>query len=314
MTRFAFWSLGAYALLGTAALLLLTRCDLAEPVPVESLVVETFLETGKPLPTVTLRQTRGLEDPATGTEDAAEGARVTLVLDGDSLAYEPDPNALGQHRPLNTTADVPTGVSFQLDVRWNDVRAAAQGRTPPVIGIRDMCLSVPEAPVEAILVDSVRRDSLDIPAQEGFLYPIEVTVTWSREPEAIDTSYWVRAQLRPSTSLQSGGRVVDFFLQPAAVRREQRFQTVDDRHRWTGVYAVPVDSSDTPLPKHALTADLVRGDSAFADFAASRTDPERRAPVSNVEGALGIATAIALDSLRHVVDRTGDQCIAGTVP
>lgn len=314
MTRSASWHPGVYALVAATALLALTRCDLAEPVPVEALVVETFLETGKPLPNVILRETRDVDNPATDTEDAAAGARVTLVLDGDSIAYEPHPDVPGHYRPVQPPPTVPEGVAFQLDVRWNVARARAQGRTPPRIGIHDVCLSVPHEPVEAILVDSVRRDSLDIPAQEGFLYPIDVTVTWDQEPEAVDTSYWVRAQLRPSTSLQSGGRVVDFFLQPAAVRREVQFQASGDRHQWTGVYAVPVDSAETPLPKHALTVDLVRGDDAFADFATSRTDPERRAPISNIDGALGIATAIALDSLRHVIERTGDQCFAGTAP
>jgi hypothetical protein len=270
------------------------------------------------VPPLTLRQTRALSDPATGAEDAAEGATAFLVLDGDTIAYVPDPKVPGRYRPVDSTTIVPAGVSFRLAAAWNGVQARAEGRTPPRIGLREVCLAVPEAPVEAILVDSVRRDSLDIPAEQGFLYPIDVTMAWPSPPPPNDTTYWVRGQLRPSTSLQSGGRVVNFFLQPAVVQREADFRAVNGQRgnapqhgplrQWTGVYAVPVDDSSAALPAHALTVDLVRGPSDFGAFATSRTDPDARAPISNVRGALGIATAVALDSLRHGVDQTGRYC------
>jgi hypothetical protein len=56
------------------------------------------------------------------------------------------------------------------------------------------------------------------------------------------------------------------------------------------------------LPRHNLTTALVRGDTAFAAFAQTRTDPDRREPISNVDGALGIATAVSVDSLVRSVE------------
>jgi hypothetical protein len=111
---------------------------------------------------------------------------------------------------------------------------------------------------------------------------------------------WVRAELNPSAAFSSS--VVDFFLQPVEVDREVDFPATSTGREWTGVYAVSVDAVDDPLPEHALTVALARGDSAFASFATSRTDPERREPVSNVDGAVGIATALALDTLRFDLD------------
>jgi len=296
------------------AALLLVRCDLAERGPQQELVVEAFLETGRPLPTVTLRTIQPRGAPVDSTEDAATGANVILSLDGTSYAYRAVPGAPGQYAAPDDSLRIPTNVPFALTVAWNDERAQARGWTPPPIAIETVCLQIPDDPVQAVLVDSVRRDSLDIPAEQGYIYPIDVTVTWPVDrgapgPDPVDDStYWVRGQLRPSAQFSS--RVVDFFLQPAEVREEARFRRQDGRHHWTGVYAVPVDSADAPLPEHRLTTTLVRGDDAFADFAASRTDPGRREPTSNVEGGLGIATAVALDSLRRRVTPGVPACVS----
>jgi hypothetical protein len=67
------------------------------------------------------------------------------------------------------------------------------------------------------------------------------------------------------------------------------------------VYAVPVESGTAPLPRHRLTTSLTRGDTSFASFAQTRTDPDRREPISNVEGGLGVALAVSVDSLAQVV-------------
>jgi hypothetical protein len=53
----------------------------------------------------------------------------------------------------------------------------------------------------------------------------------------------------------------------------------------------------------------VRGDTAFASFAQTRTDPDRREPLSNVDGALGVALGVAVDSLSRVVESDVDRCV-----
>ena len=66
------------------------------------------------------------------------------------------------------------------------------------------------------------------------------------------------------------------------------------RKSWTGVYAVPVDSSTDSVPDHSLSVQLLRGTRDYALFAASRNNPERREPISNVDGAIGIVTGISM--------------------
>jgi len=288
-------------------------CDWSSaPVEDDALVVETFLETGRPLPTVDLRRTRPLavpDDSVTG----ATGATVVLEMDGTTYTYEARGRA-GRYSPVIAPA-VPPGVPWQLRVEWNGTTASARGTTPSPIAVTEVCVDVPDAPVRAVQVDSLRRDSLDIPADVGYIYPVDVTVRWegAGPASAPDTSTWVRAQLRPDAT-PFPSEVVEFFLQPAEIRREDAYPRRGETARWRGVYAVPVDSGAAPLPRHTLNTALVRGDTAFAAFAQTRTDPDRREPISNVTGALGIATAVAVDSVGRSVEPGMPRCRAGTAP
>lgn len=289
----------------------LVRCDMAEPVEQESLVVEAFLKTEEPLPTVILRRTRPLDDPGDQSSRAAKGAQVELFFEDHSLghvSYEAVDGKPGRYEPSSTDDVVPEGVSWQLTAEWQEEVARVRGTTPPPIEIREVCVEVPEEPVRAVLVDSLRRDSLDIPAELEYIYPIDVAVNWSGEelPPVADTTYWVRAQL-PTATFSS--EFIGLFLRPAEVRREDRFVREGFQgqgREWNGVYAVPLDSSaenEQLFPSHRMSVALTRGDSTFTSFARSRTDPDRREPVSNVEGGLGIATAVAVDTA--VVDSVG---------
>jgi len=302
---------GGEALLLAVLFLVLGRCDLADPVDRQPLVVEAFLATARPLPTITLRQTRPLDAPGTSQENAASGATVELTLDGQPVSYEEKDSRVGQYGPTGGPDAVPAGRPWSLTVRWRGEVARAQGRTPPSIDLAEVCIEVPASPVRAVIVDSLRRDSLDIPAEQSYLYPVDVSLEWAAGslPPGADTTHWVRPQLSPDTT-ESSSRVVNFFLEPVDVRREDRFRRRDGQRTWRGVYAVPVEDSTAALPAHTLTATLTRGDTAFAAFARSRDDPERREPVSNVDGGLGIATAVAIDSVRRAVASGGEQCAA----
>lgn len=285
-------------------------CDFAASSDPSTLVVEAFLLSGQPLPPLQLRQTRALGDPVPpgdSTADAATGASVRVAIGADTVAYAPGETP-GTYVPTESLLVAPNAV-FWVEVRWQDERATASGRVPPPIAIDQTCLSIPDEAVEAILVDSLRRDSLDIPAEQGFIYPIDVTIDWASASSTTET--WVRTGVQPSADFSSG--VVELFLQPIEVDRETDFSVESGglRRAWTGVYAVSVDSADQVLPEHEITVSLTRGDSAFASYATTRTDPERREPVSNVNGAVGIATSIALDTARIVVNQgtRGERCI-----
>jgi len=296
-------------LLLLGVLLGLGRCDLEGPVERRSLVVEAFLTTGDSLPTITLRRTRPPNNPGDRRAHAAEGATLELLLDGESFSYREHDQRSGRYVPVDAGDGVPPRVPWRLAVQWKGERARAQGMTPPPIVLSEMCVEVADVPVRAVQVDSLRRDSLDIPADQGYLYPVDVTLRWpaDRLVPREDTMHWVRPRLQPDTTGASSG-VVSFFLEPMDVRREDQFQRREGRRAWAGVYAVPVPDSTSPFPHHELTATVTRGDTSFADFAQSRDDPERREPISNIEGGLGIATAIALDSMRVSVTSDLEGC------
>jgi hypothetical protein len=287
--------------------LVLARCDwTTEPGEKQSLVVEAFLETGEPLSALTLRQTQSLSSADSAGAPASDAEEVTLVLGDRTVPYAA--SAPGRYAPTADTV-VPPQTPWALTVRWNGTTARAEGVTPPPIAVQEVCVDVPNAPVRAVQVDSLRRDSLDIPADQGYLYPIEVTVQWADSSAGVAASHWVRAQLRPDAS-PFPSEVVEFFLEPAEIKREDRFDRQAGARQWQGVYAVPVDSSDAPLPEHDLTTALVRGDTAFASFAQTRTDPDRREPLSNVDGALGVALAISIDSLERTIRPESTPCRA----
>ncbi|WP_103020598.1 DUF4249 family protein [Salinibacter altiplanensis] len=288
--------------------LMLGRCDLTEPTEPQSVVVEAFLKTGRPLPAIMLRRTRPLDVPGGRDENAAQGATVELRMDAQTVAYEEADS--GRYVPESNLAAVPAGVPWALTVRWRGEAARAEGRTPPPISLGEVCVEAPSSPVRAIRVDSLRRDSLDIPAEREYLYPVDVSLEWPAGARSTgDTPHWVRPQLRPDTT-ESSSRVVNFFLEPVDVRRENQFRVRNGRRTWRGVYAVPVVDSTSAFPGHDLTVTLARGDTAFAAFARSREDPGRREPISNVDGGLGIATAVALDSLRRTVASGEKRCYA----
>jgi len=291
-------------ILAAGLLLGLVRCDWGPtPVDEQSLVVEAFLDTGAPPPPVILRRTAPLQQGEAHLQDAASGGQVVVTLGGTEIPYEEAGGQPGRYQPTRDTV-VPPQVAWSLRAEWNGETARASGRTPMAISIDEVCIDVPAQPAEAIQVDSLRRDSLDIPADQGYIYPIDVAVRWHARPvpQEIDSSTWVRAQLRPDASAFSS-EVVEFFLEPAEIQQELRYPQADGARQWKGVYAVPVDSSTAPLPRHLLTTSVTRGDTAFASFAQTRTDPDRREPISNVEGGLGVALAVSVDSLsRSVAD------------
>lgn len=294
-------------LLGLVGLLLvLARCDwTTEPAEEESLVVETFLETSRPLPPIILRQTQSLSSADSLSAPASGADEVTLVL-GDSTVPYTTTSAPGRYEPKKAV-NVPPQTPWNLTVQWDGTTARAEGVTPHAIEVQQVCATVPDTAVRAVQVDSLRRDSLDIPSNQGYLYPINVTVQWTDPSPTMAETYWVRTQLRPDAS-PFPSEVVEFFLEPARIRPEAQFASQTDERQWRGVYAVPVDSSEAPLPEHELTTALVRGDTAFASFAQTRLDPDRREPLSNVEGALGVALAVSVDSLsRDITDSLTEQ-------
>lgn len=287
--------IGAGFLLATV----MAGCDSALPSDAEPLlVVEGFIDTGMPLPAIRLSRTLSVDGAYDPTSSAVEEADVSVLLGSRSVSYAPDRALPGVYRPLEAEhVRTAPGDSFALDINWQGMRASGGGRVPPSIRIRSTDVRIPDEPVSAVLLDSLAlSDSLSVGAYEGYIYPIEVSITW-QGPAGGTHDYWVRAQLQPFTSFSS--TVVDLFLRSEEVFHEDEAPFNGSGIRsWTGVYAVGVDHPDDPVPNHALRIALVRSGRDYARFAATRSTPERREPESNLTGAIGIFTAISVDSTR----------------
>ena len=292
--------LAAGAIAGAVVVLLLSSgCDSALPTDSEpTLVVEGFIDAGQPVPSLRLSRTRPLQSPFDAGEAAVRDASVTLTIGSHAVAYVADGADPGLFRPAeNGDVRATPGTEFALNVDWNGGRASAAGTVPPPIRLLSADVVVPDQPVAAVLLDSLLlADSLAVGAYEGFIYPVEVTLRWDAADDP-EERFWVRTQLRPYSDFPS--TVVDLFLRSEAVFPEASAAAEGvDVHSWTGVYAVGVEGEDDPVPGHSLRIALIRSDRDYARFASSRDAPDRREPISNLVGAIGIFTAISVDSTR----------------
>lgn len=267
-------------------LALLAGCDAAEPGP-DRLVLEAFVETGRPLPALTVRRTAGLGSAESAPPVA--DAEVVLTLGETPVSYRPDPARPGRYvpqRPLVPAA----GEALGLEVTWQGQRATAASALPEAIVLDSVRLSPAASPVEAVFADSLGLD-----LREGWLYPVTVTLHWAAPAEA-DSARWVRARLRPPGDFPSA--VVDFLLRTDQTIQEDDLETQPGgAKRWTGLYAVPVEGPESPLPAHAVKVYLLRSGPDYARYALTRADPDRREPIGNVEGGLGIVAGISFDTL-----------------
>ena len=276
----------------TAILFLAAGCDSLEGDEDPRLVVEGFVDAGKPLPRIRLNQTLAPDRPYDDSESAVTTADVALTIGAARIPYRSVDGQPGVYEPVEERS-ANQGDPFSLEVAWLDSKAEASGIVPPLVRIERLEVRLPNAPVSAVLLDSLAlSDSLAVGARTGFIYPIEVAISW--RPEAGKEDLWVRAQLHPYTSFSS--TVVDLFLRSDQILLEEDLPSLNGLRTWTGVYAVGVEREEDPLPVHKLRVALVRSGVDYARFASTRNAPERRAPVSNVTGGVGIFTAISVDS------------------
>lgn len=290
-----------------AAVFLVSGCDSVAPVDESRMVVEGFLNSGRPLPSIEVRRTLSPSEPYDAARAAVSDAVIELELDGRSVSYEPDASRRGTYRPAGGDPPRPSaGQPYAFRASWNGAVAEASGVIPPGIRIADVSVSVPDEPVSAVLLDSLSlADSISTGLYTGYIYPIEVRIAWNDtsatnwEPEAS----WVRAQLTPIAEFSSP--VVDLFLRSDEIFLEIEQDLTSGRRTWTGVYAVGVADSDDLLPDHRLRVSVVRSGPEYARFAASKDTPERREPRSNLDGAVGVFAAIAVDSVHVQVEPNG---------
>ena len=296
----------AIALALCCAIMAVSSCDSVEPSKDNLMVVEGFLNADAPLPEISITKAISLAEGLTDDPVAINDASLRLFLDGQLIPYGPSATP-GIYTPRQQSlTSVPSGTVFSAEIEWQSQRATIQDVVPPPIAIERVTIDVPSAPVAAILVDTLRLDDPQVGARKGFIYPIDVTIDWKTNAEAEDSdnAFWIETRLIPQSDFSS--TVLDVFLLTEEVLQEDTLEPArasgdNNLRSWSGVYAVPVADSLAPPPSHNLRVQLIRGTKAYADFARSRNAPERREPVSNIEGAIGIVAGIAIDALEFEV-------------
>ena len=297
-----------------ASLSLFASCDTVLPGDPGTLVIEAYLDVGKPLPTIRVRYAAPLSSSRFQDQKDVDYARVRLSLNDQFYDYVYAGASRGVYEPAgNSSVTVPPGAVYALEVEVGDQVASASGVTPLSISIHNVSVRVSDKPVAAVLLDSLDLglDSLNISlnTRTGYIYPVQVSIDWITDHAS--SSSWIQSSLKPITPFSS--TIVDFFLLPSAIFPEESAQIDGETpegevqngvlRRWEGVYAVPVSNESDPLPVHELRVALLRSSDVFAQYASSRLDPVGREPITNLIGAVGFVGGVSIDSVRVSVPK-----------
>lgn len=285
------------------SLSIFASCDTVLPGDPGTLVIEAYLDVGKPLPSIRVKYAAPLSSSRFEDQKDVEDARVRLTLDDHSYEYVYAGASKGVYEPADGSVLVPAGAVYSLQVEVGDQIASASGVTPFSISIQDVSIQVSDKPVAAVLLDSLDLglDSLNISlnTRTGYIYPVQVSIDWLAEDES--STNWIESSLNPITPFSS--TIVDFFLLPSAIFSEESARIDGALRRWEGVYAVPVSKESDPLPVHELRVALLRSSDMFAQYASSKLDPVGREPITNLIGAVGFVGGVSIDSVRVSVPK-----------
>lgn len=276
-------------------------CDSVQPGDEGTLVIEAYLDVGKPLPVIRVSRVTPLSTRSSSENVAVAEAAVTLTLDGAVYVYEVSSESQGLYKPTDALGVVvPFGKPYSLSVEVGEKQASASGITPFSVSIQQIRTKISPNPVEAVLLDSLDLglDSLNISlnTRKGYIYPVEVSIDWLADEDAPEP-LWIETKLKPFTDFSSS--IIDFFLLPSDIFPEDSKKVDDGRLRtWNGVYAVPVALATDVFPAHELQVALLRSNDSYAQHASSRLDPTGREPLTNLTGAVGFVGAMSIDSLR----------------
>ena len=103
----------------------LSGCDTVEPSREGTLVLEAYVQAGKPLPTVRITRTSNTSVRISSVSNAVNDADVELTIDDTTVRYVAVPNSEGlfQPEPSSPTVVVQAFSEFLLDVHAGDDHA-----------------------------------------------------------------------------------------------------------------------------------------------------------------------------------------------
>lgn len=278
--RFLGFLLGVLALWG---------CDVGPVEPADTLVIEMFAQSEMDFPEVRVVLPGDLSSRNPDGAPIVDATVAVEVGTREVMRYVHHGDRPGWYRPA-TAGQLRSGETFTLRVDRDGQRLRASSLMPPRLALDSLRLTPSPFPVRAALLDSLQLDSLSI--RQGWVYTVQVEAWWKAPTATDDHFLHVRVG-----SPQFSSVLVDLFLPKDRIDPERSLFTAPGLGYWKGLYAVAVDEAEDPLPRHQVRLGFVRGGLAYAQYMASRDQPLRREPVSNVTGGRGIVAGISLDSL-----------------
>ncbi|TDI72753.1 MAG: DUF4249 family protein [Bacteroidetes bacterium] len=285
---------------------LFLACDTAQPEKTGLLVIEAYFKTDRPLPRIMVHESGPIDALLNEVKLPVVDASVVVKHNDTDISFVPVLDSPGVYK-------APDGNDFilraldRISVRVisQSRMAEGSGMIPPSVSITNVNVFAPDRAIEAVLIDSLNLgiDSLNVSiiANEGFIYPVEVELTW-QVPQGIQDAddFWIQTRLDPINKFSSS--LLDFFLLSEQVLAEYDIEIGDDPvfgriRKWTGIYAVPVQNEEDELPQHDLRITLLRSGSDYARLVTTAREPERRSPAGNVTGGIGFIGGISVDSL-----------------
>jgi hypothetical protein len=291
---------------GLVLLLTVQACDTIQPENIGLLVVQGYFNADHPLPRVTVHESSAIDAALDDIQKPVSNANVVVTHNGTTIPYVPVDDSAGVYRsPPGVDVILRALDSIDLLVTYEDQQASGSGRIPPPVSIANVNVITPERAIEAVLIDSLNLgiDSLSVAiiASKGYIFPVEVELSWIvLEEEAATDKFWIQTRLDPIQKFSSS--LLDFFLLSTQVLPEGEIDIIIDPvlgrvRRWTGIYAVPVPEADDILPPHELKISLLRSGQDYARLATTVDEPDRRSPAGNVRGGIGFVGGISVDSL-----------------
>jgi Domain of unknown function (DUF4249) len=293
-------------LAGAVVLMLTASCDTVQPEKTGLLVIEAYFNADRPLPRVSVHESAPIGASLRDVRVPVRDADVVVTHNDISISFVPVTDSAGVYKaPDGIDLIMKALDTVALRVRYEDQEAGGTGLIPPPVTISNVKIISPERAIEAVLIDSLNLglDSLNVAiiASEGYIFPVEVEVSWLLPEGSQDQEeFWIQTRLDPVRKFSSS--LLDFFLLSEQVLQEYDIDITTDVdservRRWTGIYAVPVQNENDVLPAHDLKISLLRSGPDYARLVTTAKEPDQRSPSGNIYGGIGFVGGISVDSL-----------------
>jgi len=268
--------------------LIWTGCESTgmEPEYEEQLVVSAYLRVGEPIDSVSISRTFTLESRYTEEEAGVSEARVSIRVDDKEYTLREYDDRNGFYHLPDKTVRVRPGATYELLIDYQEHHLAGVTTAPSPVNITSVNAdTLPFMDPDRFAMNWDKADGAD-----GYLVTTQAT-PWPEKPYAGRLADYGVEGIVDFQLAQFGGDTLQAFSPISQYGVDGLEQTIEfpwHMFSWYGKYTVKVYAITSEY-LDLLTTQNQTG--AFED------------PVYNIEGGLGIFTALSMDSVTVVVQR-----------